>query len=1076
MGVLFVQDVVVLPMCKDILRDVIWWRYIGSERVEQSYHQWLIRFFRIHPTTFRRVEELPWHLQRCYEWDALRAVLVNLLMFQLLYTVNYKRELYGYWKKLSQGPLLNYAAGAESPLDPPVYVAPNDIVKEYGKSLEEWYKSARPPTKTFLPMVQLVTKFMYDFCVYFQGFLPTFQHAPFDLKRLYQDGFTFAEDLPHVHMLSGANAVVAAAAAASSSSRVHGGASQSAGALGGGSMAPSVSAATALTASLDAFPTLGRSTAVANASTVPTAVATASVSSSTALVKHKPIVPNHFFYYQRWIWIQFPWLALSKEIIVRDPVVSNPKSNNSSTSSGGFGLGGLDSWGGTSALTGNLQHSNSDAMMNTSRDSIDVAVPGSNSNNSSGDDRKTLDSDGAVGASAASNNAPGGLQTRSALFDARFRDVKKSMFDPSTQKIKGTMSAAQLAAVQKASVKMSPSPTPTTQTLDIISPENLFHKKSTYAAVKNVLGSSARTLPTAILNVSASAPTLPALRPGSPGSAAAAIQSPAVLDLSSPAAVKTFLTESNAMASTSPSRQGRARSPSRIDSQAPMTLALGESTGNNTSNNNGVLSVKSSALVATTKDADTGMFTTDASNNAPSVSAAFGLPAHFQDYPQSEWDLKKSYNHRVVLKLQALHDSLRAEAQRKKAHLESVKAKIKETARRYDAAMRDCEMAKQAAEEMAARAQKLEQVMKSIDHQEKTRRKLARRCELFPAYDPSHYEDCKKELKLLQLTLKDLEEEKRVLLAKKAHLLSVELPTLRAAADKNKELLQSVVEKLERARDKAAYEQASTDTLFQRRLEMIENVRSDAGKTGGENESTRDQSEASAVVDELSRRTGSAPRTGSRGDGSAANSATASGNGSTRSLAVKIALQRCESMCDKVQKATGFSRMEAVYQKFVRREKLNASFDEQAKINEARLKQMKLTQSELEQQLHSLEVSNAVASMEDPRSLEQKLRDAEVELARTEYLQTSLLTTSKEVIAGAARIVKLLSVTSCSSPLKNAIPAAKLWPPPGGYEGESRLTSEFETLGTAAIGNLLQICLDRAALMIDTAHSSFLQC
>lgn len=162
--------------------------------------------------------------------------------------------------------------------------------------------------------------------------------------------------------------------------------------------------------------------------------------------------------------------------------------------------------------------------------------------------------------------------------------------------------------------------------------------------------------------------------------------------------------------------------------------------------------------------------------------------------------------------------------------------------------------------------------------------------------------------------------------------------------------------------------------------------------------------------------------------------------------------------------------MELILQKFTRREELNASFEEQAKLYEARLKQIKLNQAELEEQLHSLEISQATASTEDPRLLEQKLRAAEVELARAEYTQASLLTSSKEVIAGAARIVKLMGITNCSDPYQNAIPAARLWPPPVGYEGENSLTSEFETLEPPAITALLQLCQDRATLMIDAVR------
>uniref|UniRef100_H3HBI7 Uncharacterized protein n=1 Tax=Phytophthora ramorum TaxID=164328 RepID=H3HBI7_PHYRM len=795
LSVLFVQEVVVLPMCKDILRDVIWWRYIGSERAEQQYHQWLIRFFRIHPTTFRRVEELPWHLKRCYQWDALRQVLVNLPMFQLLYTANYKAELFGYWKVLTDGPLLNYGA-ATSARDPPVYVTPFDIVKEYGKSIDDWYHSARPSTKNFTTIVQLVTRFMHEFCLSYQRPLPHFVHAPFDLKRLYVDGFLFAENLPHVQSLA----------------------------------------------------------------------TSASGTSSGTSSKDKETSRNCFFFYQRWVWIQFPWLALGR-----------------------------------------------------------LTVPQS------------------LG--------------RSGRFDARFWDVKKT--------------------VKNASVLMTSASTSlVNQTVDVISPEHLFRKKTAYATVKGVLSSSVRRLPTAALKTSASLPALSEQR----------VLAPSV-------------------------------STTTLSRSAPLKSSLNAK------------EVKLDSIAST--------------DDLTSVATAFGLPAHFQDYPQSEWDLKQSYNHRMVLKLQTLYDTVKTEVVHKHKYLRDVKRKIRETTRRYELTMRECDMAKRAAEEMSSRLAKLEHVMKNIDHQAKTHRKLIRGCEMFPACAPAHFEANKKELRLLQMKLKDLHAEKKVLHVKKSHLQNEELPAVRKVIEKSKLLLSAVVDKLERAREKVAHDQASSDKLYQRRLEMIESVRTANG-----------QGSTSTIEEEARRQ------------------ARQTFSATTRSLAAKVALQQCESMCEKIQKATGFSKMELILQKFTRREELNASFEEQAKLYEARLKQIKLNQAELEEQLHSLELTQATVSTEDPRLLEQKLRTAEVELARAEYTQTSLLTSSKEVIAGAARIVKLLGITNCSDPYQNAIPAARLWPPPVGYEGENSLTSEFETLEPPAITALLQLCQDRATLMIDAIEGA----
>ncbi|OWZ07024.1 hypothetical protein PHMEG_00020637 [Phytophthora megakarya] len=892
LSVLFVQEVVVLPMCKDILRDVIWWRYIGSERAEQQYHQWLIRFFRIHPTTFRRVEELPWHLKRCYQWDALRHVLVNLPMFQLLYTANYKVELFGYWKVLTDGPLLNYGAATTS-ADPPVYVMPFDIVKEYGKSIEEWYRGAHPTTKTFTATVQLITRFMYEFCLSYQRPLPQFVHAPFDLKRLYLDGFTFVNNLPHVQPVASSSGSTASVSPSTGSSTI-----------GGMPMEKSLSSSSVLLAALDTF----------QSQTNPSTIGAASA-------KDKDVLKNCFFFYQRWIWIQFPWLALGQEIIIRDPIIQNPILEKASGTGGNNNTSGRHE-GPSKAMTMNSSYSTAGSV----------------------------------------------------LFDARFWDVKKSMFDPTTRRPRGAMTSSQLKAVKNASVLMtSVSTSVVNQTVDAIFPEILYRKKTAYSTVKGVLTSSARHFPSAALKSSASLPAL-------------LEQRPLVVNATATAANHTAKNES-----------------------LPLEIEILDN-------------------IASTED-------------LMMVATSFGLPAHFQDYPQSDWDLKQSYNHRVVLKLQTLYDTVKTEVTQKQKYLNDIKRKIRETARRYELTMRECDMAKHAAEEMSSRLAKLEHVMKRIDHQEKTHRKLIRGCELFPACAPSHFEANKKELRLLQMKLKDLHAEKKVLHVKKNHLQNEELPVLRKAVEKSKLLLSAVVDKLERSREKVAHDQASSDKLYQRRLEMIESVRTVNGKG------------SSSTIEEEARR-----------------QARQSFSANTRSLAAKVALQQCESMCEKIQKATGFSKMELILQKFTRREELNASFEEQGKLYEARLKQIKMNQIELEDQLHSLENSQATASTEDPRILEQKLRAAEVELARTEYTQASLLTNSKEVIAGAARIVKLMGITNCSDPYQSAIPASRLWPPPVGYEGENNLTSEFETLNPPAITALLQLCQDRATLMIDSVR------
>ncbi|DAZ95636.1 TPA: hypothetical protein N0F65_002265 [Lagenidium giganteum] len=965
LGVLLVQEVLVLPICKETLREVIWWRYIGSEQAEQQYHHWLIRFFRIHPTTFRRVEELPWHLKRCYHWDALRNVLVNLPMFQLLYTANYKAELFGYWKTLSDGPLLVYDAHASS-TDPPVYMAPFDIVREYGKSLEDWYKATKPTTKTFTRMLSLLTKFMYDFCQFYQGHLPAFNHTPFDLKSLHLDGFGFVEDLPHA--LSSNNAAAATASAASMGVGFLGAPMP----MSAGMSAPASSSDSPLLVAIDSFNTLSNAQNAHHGAS-----------------REREAPGNWFFYYQRWVWIHFPWLSLGKDILIKDATGAPiPSAANLTLATPHDGLG--------SALTSHTAFADKHfADSTTATPTLDPVTLDVDTN---GDHGAVKSHAGHHRGSAVHlrHNSQKLVHRASVHFDPRFWDVKKSMFDTDgVLKRKMSTSPSKIKSLQHTSVV---SQLPSTDTHQIVSPDNLFRKKSTYLAVKNVLASSVKSLPSSTLANSASMPTLPEN-------------------------ATTFITEGEDAEHDNNDEQLELI-PEIVVPALPPT------------NNTVVKTLLPSAAGMIKEAVISSINPNDAIAN---VSTAFGLPAHFQDYPQNEWHVKQSYNYQVVLKLQTMLDNVKIEVRKKQKQLQATKLKIRETKKRYEVTMREADMAKQAMEEMSSRMDKLESIIRNIDRQEKNHRRLLRGCEEFPACDPSHFATMKKELKLLQVKLKDLNDERKMLQLKKNHLQTMELPIIQKEVEKSKRLLSAVVEKLERSREKMAHEQASTDKLFQRRLEMIASVRKTA------------VSNAEAPMSE----------------GEAAAAAEMATTASTRSLAAKVALQQCEAMCEKIQKATGFSKLEHILQKFVSREELNKSFEEQAKIYEARLKQIKMHQTDLEEQLHSLELSNATSITEDPRLLEEKLRVAEVELARVERTQNTYLTISKEIIAGAARVVKLMGITSCRTPHQDAIAAAQLWPPPLGFDGDSNLTTEFESLEPKDIANLLMVCQDRACAMID---------
>ncbi|GMH54085.1 hypothetical protein TL16_g01604 [Triparma laevis f. inornata] len=95
-----------LPFESEALREVVWWRYVGSAEGQAKWHAHIIVFFMEQRPSLRRCEELPWHLRKCRKWTTLRNVLVDLRTFDVMYNgEQIKGGLFSYWRALVRGPL-----------------------------------------------------------------------------------------------------------------------------------------------------------------------------------------------------------------------------------------------------------------------------------------------------------------------------------------------------------------------------------------------------------------------------------------------------------------------------------------------------------------------------------------------------------------------------------------------------------------------------------------------------------------------------------------------------------------------------------------------------------------------------------------------------------------------------------------------------------------------------------------------------------------------------------------------------------------------------------------------------------
>ena len=101
------NKVLILPSDSEPFRQVIYNNYILKRGggTMAYWHNIIIKHFQTEPNSLRKCEELPWHLQICRKWGALRDCLVDLEAFDIMAKTDLKTELLQYWVLLTEGPL-----------------------------------------------------------------------------------------------------------------------------------------------------------------------------------------------------------------------------------------------------------------------------------------------------------------------------------------------------------------------------------------------------------------------------------------------------------------------------------------------------------------------------------------------------------------------------------------------------------------------------------------------------------------------------------------------------------------------------------------------------------------------------------------------------------------------------------------------------------------------------------------------------------------------------------------------------------------------------------------------------------
>lgn len=184
----------------------------GSDK----WHGRLINYFQSVPNSLRRCEELPWHLQICRQYTVLKNTIGDLRTFDLMYSGGLRDELLGYWLDLSIGPLFvsdssyrAYITSARyqlpeqqrllSDLDNAYsmgltekeakkllkknQLTPFDVVQEFSISVENWMTTVKPSTQKIIIMLDQISSFMADFSAHCKV-RPPFMRLPIDTQAL----------------------------------------------------------------------------------------------------------------------------------------------------------------------------------------------------------------------------------------------------------------------------------------------------------------------------------------------------------------------------------------------------------------------------------------------------------------------------------------------------------------------------------------------------------------------------------------------------------------------------------------------------------------------------------------------------------------------------------------------------------------------------------------------------------------------------------------------------------------------------------------------------------------------------
>ncbi|KAJ8601364.1 hypothetical protein CTAYLR_005011 [Chrysophaeum taylorii] len=363
------SGVFVLPLESEALRTVVKRRYIDDGPLKRTknpktskvpsptrprsseetttggdrWHARLASFFARQIPSGRRAEELPWHLKHCRQWSSLCDTLANIPTFETMFhgSPQMRHELQAYWRLLAEGPLYltrraeRKAAIVDTDLTPSQKLlegldvahglgqleskarrerlanksATFDVVDAYNKAIEAWFAAEHPTTHRLAEALGAIAEFMQEFDERIET--PLFLRGAVNWAKLADLGVVDPER-PRLSIPASPTTVRVSATAPPTSPQSDAQISAAAedhdvGATTGYEppRAGGVVSMSELLANVRGADGLHASAAqpCANQEKKQLSRATTTIAA---------IGVGNLYCYQRWMWVQFPWLALAR--------------------------------------------------------------------------------------------------------------------------------------------------------------------------------------------------------------------------------------------------------------------------------------------------------------------------------------------------------------------------------------------------------------------------------------------------------------------------------------------------------------------------------------------------------------------------------------------------------------------------------------------------------------------------------------------------------------------------------------------------------------------------------------------